>query len=150
MEVSCHTGTVEEESKTVRATIDGRKSKIHLDFLLTDNSQAMPSYTYKVPNRWVETYGIDPNPSSPSGFNKISIGQDAIALFPMEVAVADGVKLYKSRITGKYLLSGRAQESSSEESQPLFNNRAIVDLQTEISTNAINIHPIRRCGKCSS
>ena len=74
----------------------------------------MPSYTYKVPNRWVETYGIDPNPSSPSGFNRISIGQDTIALFPMEVAIADGVKLYKSRIAGKYLLSGRAQESSSE------------------------------------
>ena len=110
----------------------------------------MPSYTYKVPDKWVKKYGINPNPSSPSGFNRISIGQDAIALFPMEVAVADGVKLYKSRITGKYLLSGRAQESSSEESQPLFNNRAIIDLQTEISTDAINIHPIKRCGKCTS
>ena len=150
MEVSCHTGTVQEESKTVRATIDGQKSKIHLDFLLTDNSQAMPSYTYKIPDRWVEKYGINPNPSSPSGSNRISIGQDAIALFPMEVAVADGVKLYKSRITGKYLLSGKAQESSSDEAQPLFNNRAIVDLQTEISTDAINISPVSKCIKCTS
>ena len=150
MDVSCHVGIVEEASRKVRASINGKESCFKLDFLLTDTQQAMPSYSYKVPSKWVKQHGIDPNPSSPSGYNRVSIGQDAIELFPKEIATANGVKLYKSRITGNFLLSGRAIDSETAEPQPLFNNRAMYDLHQEISTDSINISPVAKCIKCTS
>ena len=149
MDVSCHTGTVEEAGRKVTATIVGNKSDITIDFLLTDEAQYLPAYSYAVPKAWVKKYKIDPNPSSPSGENLITIGQDLIELWPEQLNVVNGVAIYKSRITGNILFSGKAQVSGQTENA-LFSNRAVCDVQQEMTTDSININPIAKCVKCTS
>ena len=148
MDVSCHTGTVEEAGRKVTATIVGNKSDITIDFLLTNEAQHLPTYSYAVPKAWVKKYKIDPNPSSPSGENLVTIGQDAVELWPKQLNVANGVAIYKSRITGNILFSGRAQDSGQTENG-LFSNRAVFDLPEQMTTDAIDINPISRCVRCT-
>ena len=150
MDVSCHTGVVEEAGRLVTAVIVGCKSDFKLDFLITDVIQKLPSYSYYLPSDVVQRYEIEPNPSSPSGENLVTIGQDAVALFPEHLETVGGVALYRSRITGKILFSGKAQKL--DQNCGLFSNRAMqmTELQQSITTDSLNISPLAKCIKCTS
>ena len=151
MDVSCHTGVVEEAGRLVTAVIVGNESDFKLDFLLTDVVQNLPSYSYIIPTDVVHRYEIDPHPSSPSGKNLVTIGQDAVALFPEHLETVDGVALYRSRITGKIMFSGKAQKLNQDDNG-LFSNRAMHghELEQAITTDSLNISPLAKCVKCTS
>ena len=78
----------------------------------------------------------------------ITIGQDAIELWPEQLNVGNGVAIYKSRITGNILFSGTAQDSGQTENG-LFSNRAVFDFQQQMTTDAFNIFPISRYERCT-
>ena len=63
--------------------------------------------------------------------------------------MVNGVAIYKCRITGNILFSGKAQDSGQTQNG-LFSNRVVYDLQQEMTTDSININPIAKCVKCTS
>jgi hypothetical protein len=108
--------------------------------------------------------------------NMITVGKDNCSLFPVIIEVNQGVCVSQSNITGNFILSGRAAASSEDSlmnNRTVMNNKQSVSADvprkiddqdklgvqrtgatedkrvlTEISTDSINVPPVKRCVKC--
>ena len=185
-----YAGSLEEKGFQVCATIDGLQGR-KLDFLVSICSQSIPTYKYQVPNFWKIKYNLPDDPESEAGINSITVGKDNCELFPKILEISGGVCISQSNITGNYILSGRAIDSSEKclmanhtvvnndemqvivaqtsatglsrysvakpdtgpwsgfKAQPAKNVYAAEDKRvlTEISTDSINVPPVKRCVK---
>ena len=122
----------------------------------------------------IKKYNLPGNPKSKYRMNMITVGKDNCGLFPVIKEVHQVVCVSQSNITGNFILSGRAVASSEDS---LMNNRTVMNnrlgvqrnqslafqqfstqfypgatedkrMLTEISTDSINVPPVKRCVKC--
>ena len=61
--------------------------------------QDLPRYNYEIPEPWAQKYKI----------KKVMIGKGACHLFPIVLECEPGLQLSKSNISGRLIVSGRAQ-----------------------------------------
>ena len=124
LSVQTYAGSVEEKGFQVCATIDGLQGKKKIDFLVSSCSQSIPTFKYKVPHVWKSKYNLPDHPESEAGINSITVGKDNCELFPKMLEVSSGVCISQSNITGNFILSGRASDSSES---CLMANRTVVN-----------------------
>ena len=171
--VFCYGGSVTEQGYKTKAELcplDGGSGGVMMDFMVSKNPQELPRYTYNVPNKWVKKHGLKEHTKSASGTNTIIIGKDRADLFPVIIEAENGIALSRSKLTGNILVSGKAIHVEDRNirsncqvftrgsiahpaqiSADILQNKSVActaDITGMISTDIIDIPPIKRCVRC--
>ena len=129
--VKCLMGSITStDSFKTEAVIKTAEDTKNIEFIVNESKQDLAIYHFNVPDDWVERYGIKKFATSAAGLNMCIIGKDNVHLFPKEIEVKPGIQLSRSRLTGKYIISGRATSKegpgiTKSINMVCFQNRAV-------------------------
>ena len=103
-------GNSKQKAYKSKASIKtGPSHYIELDLLVGRCHQVLPRMQYTIPEEWAQKYKLKQSSLSAGGPNQIMIGKGACHLFPTVLECASGLQLSRSNISGKLIVSGRAE-----------------------------------------
>lgn len=94
-------------------------------------------YSLEIPQDWKKKYGLNNAQSQPDTSVHILLGMDLNQFMPDEVDRKQGLSLYKSRITGKYLFGGSSAKLKCEPSNLHAARTRIDTLLDDIATKFV-------------
>ena len=172
--VSRYGGSVTEQGFKTKAKlcpINENSDGFIMDFIVSKCPQELPRYTYNLPQHWIEKYDLKEFTQSANGINTIIIGKDRADLFPVILEAENGIALSRSKMTGDILISGKAihvDDRTIQNNRQVFSRRSIArspqisadvvqnknitstaDILGAISTDIIDVPPIKRCVRCT-
>ena len=155
--VKCLMGSITStDSFKTEAVIKTAEDTKNIEFIVNESKQDLAIYHFNVPDDWVERYGIKKFATSAAGLNMCIVGKDNVHLFPKEIEVKPGIQLSRSRLTGRYIISGRATSKEGPEiakniNMVCFQNRAVIQEKDEILfADRIVESPLKRCISCTN
>ena len=126
-------------------------------FTCENLGQKYEQSSFNVPDSWVEKYNIRKHPTTPGGVATSVVGMDYPHLMPelLEIS-ADGVVLYRSRVTGNLICAGRTREQGHKiknNALKMASVRPIEDLNSQdvtnfISTDGVESSRLLKCSRC--
>lgn len=141
MKVKTYMGDKTEDAKKCKVTILTENGEKQVEFLVSkDFSNNINKHHYQVPSDWLVKYGLNEKEAAVGGKSYLLLGMDLHDLFPEVLERKNGVAIARSRISGKYLLAGRANTTEEEEAPDLQMNFTMTkrELFNEIETNLGN------------
>lgn len=126
-------------------------------FTIEKLGQRYEQSSFKVPDTWVKKYNIRKYPTTPAGIATSVVGMDTPHLMPEHLETSsDGVCLYKSRVTGNYIVAGRTLEQGDQirnNALKMAHVRPIEDLNNQdvtnfISTDGVESSRLIKCSRC--
>ena len=156
IKTNCYLGSVSQDGYKAKAIIQVDNEQKELEFIVGQCKQELDVSQYRVPEKWGKKYKINKFPTSPSGMNFVIIGKDNCHLFPEVLETEVGLQLARSRISGKYIVSGRtiSEENpclNQNGNMSISHNRNVVQERDPVMvTDRIVESPLKRCLKCTN
>ena len=156
--MKCLMGLVSVDASKTTSRIKTKDGNIALEFIINDNKQDLPVCHFDAPDSWVKKYNIKKFPKSAAGLSLVILGKDNCHLFPEVLETEPGIQLAKSKLTGEYIISGRAIETENVCNNLHPNDMRMVYTQNKIVTmdskditllaDRVTESPLKRCLTC--